>query len=306
LFSQFFNEDFWRNVVAGLVVVLLAAIVMSATAVAMYKYVFRQTMSAGRTIAFFFAMTVFLFVGMGIIALGFHAQSGAPVSDSRLSDVDKKISSVQSTVEIIASQQARLFWQPMTKEQKNEIAAAMIKMGTRRLMIWRNPSTDCSMLADQFASLAQSPSVNWNLLTPPYDPVGSEGTGITIVAPDTDTQAESLKQVISTQLGVSVGKQPPETMAGTLGPDGKPPDLGIYVGVKSTPAMEKTGIEKIQIGATTALISVVAPLPYSVTGRASWGATFTYEAAAGHFTVTFSAPASGDSPLFAWQIFHYQ
>lgn len=305
---QFFNEDFFRSLVASAVIYLLiaGAAAMSFATIVIYEIVASRALGILRTIGFFLALTAFFFIGLVLLKLSVSPTSGGPsvISDPRFTDLSNKLGGVQSTVDRIAAQQAQLFWQPMTTDQKTAISNAMSKMGSRRFLIWRNPSSDCSMLADEFAGISQSQKVNWNLLMPPYEPIGIEGTGITIVAPSSDAQVESLKQIISAQLGVNVGRQPPDTMMAT-GPDGKPIDIGMFIGVKSIPAINQTGTEKIRVGNKTATISVSASPPYSVNGRTSWGATFTYEVAAGHFTATFSTPAAGPSPAFNWQIFHY-
>jgi hypothetical protein len=60
---SFFDEDFWRNVVAGIFTFLIATAIMSAAAVAAYKFVFDHALSNGRAIAFLFALTVFCLSG---------------------------------------------------------------------------------------------------------------------------------------------------------------------------------------------------------------------------------------------------
>ena len=129
--------------------------------------------------------------------------------------------------------------------------------------------------------------------------------GITIISNEKSPELNNLKNVIAQVLGTSVGQEP-TNMLPEQTPDGKPYDIGFYIGAKTGLGFRKDGSEPIASGAKSVTIAVDAEPPYSVTGRTTWGSSFQItETAKGHFTVTFDRPAPSQQK-FNWTIYRYQ
>jgi hypothetical protein len=248
------------------------------------------------------------FLFLGLLALKLETPASANLSDSRIGDLSGQVNSLKNAINRLAATQAQTFWQPLSNEEKNAIAAAMKAMGTRRVEIWRNPVTDCEALADEFAGIAQS-RADWNLLQPPYDPMGSEGTGIVLLTNEEGSKVADLENAIKGVVHSEVGKEPLPDNA--TGPDGQPVDIVIFIGVRRTSSFVREGDERIAQGQTNTTIRADVSPPYSVSGYTNWGTKFTVlKTAQGYFIINFSTAAPPKSasftPTFHWQTYRYQ
>lgn len=193
----------------------------------------------------------------------------------------------------------------MTDQQKAAISKAIAATGLRRFDIWRSESSDCTIVADELAGIVQSNGLD--IVEPPYVPMGFSGTGVTLFAHPSDATIESLRRIMSEQLGVEVEREPinEELKA----PDGGPIDLRIFIGAKEfRPTLFVQGAETVSPGATEWTVKVSAKPPYGITGSTSWGALVkTKQTLDGQFTVTFSAaaPALPKTAQFNWTVFRY-
>jgi hypothetical protein len=91
----FFNEDFWRNVVGT----VIGAVLMSGTAAALYRYVFRKTLAARETVALFFGLTIFLTVALLTLANSIRSPVVVETDTSLSGTVSALRTSVQQFVE---------------------------------------------------------------------------------------------------------------------------------------------------------------------------------------------------------------
>jgi hypothetical protein len=279
-YRQFFNEDFYRQLAVGLILVVIVP--MAALLTAIIKILTPHAISFLRTILLFIAVALFFFLGLAALRLSSQATSSNPIS----------------------IEAPKFLWLPLTNSQTKKISLAFADAGPHRTEIWRSDSSDCSTLADELAGVVQEN--RWDLPSPPYLPTGYFGTGMTLFARPTDNKIEALRKVMSEQLGIEVDREPLNEEIKAL--DGAPVDLRIFIGARERPSLFIEGTQKVPPGATEVTIKVPAKVPYGVSGNTSWGAFVSKkEALDGQFTVQFStgAPASSPPQTLNWTVFRY-
>jgi hypothetical protein len=187
--QQIFNQDYWRSVAADTTsaAILALAGLMAALAVSIVRAVTPHAVSILRSTALFVEIALFLFCGLLALRI--------------------TIANVTPPTAVLQQQQMAYLWAPLTDPQKNAIADAVYSLGPHRVEIWRPDTSDCDILAGGLAGILQQNG--WELVEPPYSPIGFQGTGLTLfVRPSENEKTDHLKATLSKELGVDVERQP--------------------------------------------------------------------------------------------------
>ncbi len=260
--------------------------------------------NSGDATKFALEIAAMLFLGILAFRLGMSFLPSATTATPDLSEI-------KQTLKAMNDRDSGLFWQPIPDEAKESIREAMHDLGHLKFGVYRTDTSDCSMLAIQLAGLGED--AGWQLLAPPYKPVGGDAYGLVLLVPSDDPKYKALKKVLSEKLGVPVNQGPLRELQ-MAASDGSTADICLYVGVKQQTGFLQSGSQVIPQGTTTLRISLKAKLPYTVSGWDTWSGTFKVtETAEDHFTIVFDAPSPAplrgpipnEDPTLHWSAYHF-
>jgi hypothetical protein len=196
-------------------------------------------------------------------------------------------------------------WQALNPTQIAALGELVKANPGKRVLIERTSLPETISMADTLAGIFQQNG--WSLLSPPfYPPLSGDYFGLNVLASLSNGVANALSDTLQRQLHVDVYRD--EQPANMLGPDRKPVDIVVAIGMKHKPSLLLGGTETVKPSSTEMTVKLQrGSLPYDVSSTTDWNSVVTViEKTGDHFTVRFATPApAGSNQKVHWLAFRY-